>query len=126
MPVIQVKSLPLPPTIQISDVVEGLTKDFADHTGIGREHVSVTWESISPGHYAVGGKVAMHQPEDSHPILVDLLVPDFNSSEKVEQMLHTIAQSISRLTKIPNENVFINCRYATSAMVFDAGEVVRW
>jgi phenylpyruvate tautomerase PptA (4-oxalocrotonate tautomerase family) len=126
MPVIHIKSLPLKSSIRISDIVEGLTRDFAQVMGIGLEHVSATWEVMPPGHYAVARKVAMRQPEDSHPILVDLLVPDFYSHEQVDQMLHVIATSISRLTKIPSENVFVNCRYANSGKVFDAGEVVRW
>jgi hypothetical protein len=107
-------------------VVEGLTRDFAEGAGIDLEHVTATWEFLPPGHYAVGGKAQAHQIQTSHPILVDLLSPDFNDAALVEKMLHTVAVSISKRARIPVSNIFISHRYARSGMVFDAGEVVRW
>jgi phenylpyruvate tautomerase PptA (4-oxalocrotonate tautomerase family) len=126
MPFIHVKSLPFDRTFNVASVLEGLTKDFAKGTGIGLEHVTATWEFLPSGHYAVAGKTASHQPENSHPVLVDLLSPDFNPPEKIETMLRVIASSISKQAKIPINNIFINHRQAHSGMVFDAGEIARW
>lgn len=126
MPFIHVKSLPLKSSLKMNDVVEGLTRDFAQGTGIGLEHVTATWEFLPSAHYAVAGKSALHQPKDSHPILVDLLVPDFNSSDDVEKMLPLIASSISRQTSVPFNNIFINCRQAASGFVLDTGKIIRW
>lgn len=126
MPFIHVKSLPFEQTVTVSNLVEGLTKDFAKGTGIGLEHVIATWEFLSPNHYAVAGRSSLNQPEVSHPILVDLLSPDFNTSNQIEMMLKTIAESIAKRAKVPINNIFINHRQAQSGMVFDAGDVVRW
>lgn len=126
MPFIHVKSLPLDKPIDISAVIEELTKDFAEETGIGLEHVTATWEYFPQGHYAVAGKAASRQPMDSHPVLVDLLAPDFNTAEAVEKMLAAVASSISKRAKISIDNIFINHRQAQSGMVFDSGEIVTW
>lgn len=126
MPFIHIKSLPFDRALNVTSVLEGLAKDFAKGTGVGLEHVTATWEFLPAGHYAVAGKAESHQPENSHPVLVDLLSPDFNPPEKVEKMLHVVASSISKRAKIPISNIFINHRHAYSGMVFDAGEIGRW
>ena len=111
------------------DTVAGdgtLGLDIAGANDIELKHVTATWEFLRPGHYVVAGVRAAEQPSRSHPILVDLLAPAANSSEKVEKMLTTLASSISSLTGVPIENVFINYREAKSGMVFDAGSVVRF
>jgi phenylpyruvate tautomerase PptA (4-oxalocrotonate tautomerase family) len=126
MPFIHIKSLPFDRSFNVTSVLEGLSKDFAKGTGLGLQYVTATWEFFPAGHYAVAGKAESHQPENSHPVLVDLLSPDFNSPEKVEKMLHIVASSISKRAKLPISNIFINHRQAHSGMVFDAGEVGRW
>jgi phenylpyruvate tautomerase PptA (4-oxalocrotonate tautomerase family) len=126
MPFIHVKSLPFDPPLKVSAVIEGLTKDFAKGTGIGLEHVTATWEYLPAGHYAVAGKAQSHQPDTAHPVLVDLLSPDFNQPAQIEKMLRAVASSISKRAKVPITNIFINHRHAHSGMVFDAGEVVQW
>jgi phenylpyruvate tautomerase PptA (4-oxalocrotonate tautomerase family) len=126
MPFIHIRSLPFDKSFDMATVLEGLTKDFAKGTGIGLEHVTATWEFFAPGHYAVAGKAAQYQPQDSHPVLVDLLAPDFNSAATVEKMLTTVSASISKHTKVAATNIFINHRQAHSGMVFDAGEIVEW
>jgi len=126
MPFIHVKSLPFNSFFDASAALEGVTRDFAMETGIGLEHVTATWEFLPPGHYAVAGKAVSRQPRGSHPILVDLLVPDINSGDKVKKMLGAVASSISKRAKVPVTNIFVNLRHAGSGMVFDAGEIVRW
>lgn len=80
MPFIHVKSLPFDPPLKMSTVVEGLTRDFARGPGIDLEHVTATWEFLPAGHYVVAGKSQSHRPDASHPVLVDLLSPDFNQA----------------------------------------------
>jgi len=126
MPFIHVKSLPFVAPFNVASVLEGLTKDFAEGVGVGLEHVTATWEFLPAGHYAVGGKAASNQPDKSHPVLVDLLSPDFNAPDKIEKMLLVVASSISKRVKIPISTIFINHRQAHSGMVFDAGEIARW
>ena len=44
----------------------------------------------------------------------------------IEKMLQTVASSISKRTKVPLSNIFINYRSAHSGMVFDNGKIVKW
>lgn len=126
MPFIHIKSLPFNPPLKVSAVIAAFTKDFAKGTGIGIEHVTATWEFLLPGHYAVAGKVATTQPPTSHPLLVDLLSPDFNSPAQIEKMLRVTASSLAKRARVPIENIFIHHHPARSGMVFDAGTIERW
>jgi phenylpyruvate tautomerase PptA (4-oxalocrotonate tautomerase family) len=126
MPFIHVRLLPFDESFDVGAVLEDLTKDFAKGTGIGLEHVTAIWEYLPPGYYAVAGKAAQHQPQDSNPVLVDLLAPDFNSAATVEKMLTTVSSSISKRAKVPITNIFINHRQAHSGSVLEAGEIVHW
>ncbi len=126
MPFIHIKSLPPAEPLDTAALLEELCADFARDTGIGIEHITATWEWLEPGHYAVGGKAANEQPVGSHPLLVDLLAPDFNADDDVERMLIAIADSLAARAGVAQGNIFINQRDARSGRVFDAGEIVRW
>ena len=126
MPLIHVKSLPFDQPFDVSSVVEGLTTDFAKELGIALEHVTATWEFLLPGHYAVAGKAVPHQPKDTHPILVEVLAPDFHSAQDVEKMLTIVASSLPQRAGVHLSNIFVIYRPAYSGRILDAGEVVRW
>ncbi|OMH26591.1 hypothetical protein [Motiliproteus sp. MSK22-1] len=126
MPFIHIKSLPFETAIDIQPVVEAITLDFAKGTDVAAEHVSATWEFFNAGHYAVAGKAPKYQPENSHPILVDLLAPDFHSKAHIEKMLSIVAESVSKRLGVSINNIFVNHRQAATGMVFDQGKVVRW
>ena len=126
MPFIHIKSLPFQNSFDVSKVIEGVSKDFSKAVGVDLKHVTTTWQFLQPGHYAVAGIAVLSQPETSHPVLVSLLAPDFESSAQIEKALLAVAASISKRTKIPRNNIFINYEQAHSGMVFDAGEIVRW
>ena len=126
MPFIHIKSLPFETAIDIQSAVEAITLDFAKGTDVAAQHVSATWEFFNPGHYAVAGKAPKSQPMNSHPILVDLLAPDFHSKGHIEKMLTIVAESVSEQLGVSINNVFVNHRQAASGMVFDQGKIVRW
>ncbi len=126
MPFIHIKSLPQRKTLNIGKILEFVSLEFSDNTGVEIAEINVTWEFLTPGYYACGGVMAFQQPEKTHPVLVDLLAPDFNSKTQIKKMMESIAESISKHTNIPKDNILINYRKAHSGMVFDAGEVVQW
>ena len=126
MPFIHIRSLPFDRAFKPAAVLTGMSKDFAAATGIALRHVTATWSFIEPGCYAAGGVTASSQPADSHPVLVDVLAPDFSPSQAIQGMLETIAASIAKRARVPRENIFIHYRRAHSGMVYDVGQVVRW
>ena len=105
---------------------DGMAEGVQCATRIDLEHVTATWEILTPHHYAVAGETAACQLLDSHPVLVDLLAPDFNSPETVQTMLEAVAQSVAGVSGVALRNVFVNYREAHAGQVFDAGEIVRW
>ncbi len=126
MPFIHIRSLPFQRPFKAAPVLAGLSEDFAAATGIALRHVTATWSFFEPGHYAAGGAIAPGQPDNSHPILIDILAPDFSPPDAIENMLTCVADSIAKRARVPRENVFIHYRQAHSGMVFDAGAVVKW
>jgi phenylpyruvate tautomerase PptA (4-oxalocrotonate tautomerase family) len=126
MPFVHIKSLPFQKSFDVPQVIEGISNDFAKATGVGLEHVTVTWEFLLPGHYAVAGVAVQHQPDDSHPVLVQLLAPDFATPAQIEKALLAVAASISKRAKTSSKNIFIHYRQAHSGLVFDDGDIVRW
>lgn len=125
MPFIHIKSLPFEEDLEMSSLLAAVSRDFSEQVGIEIEHITVTWEYLESWHYAAGGRTAASQPKDSHPILVDLLVPDFDPPETIEKMMKCIAASVAKRVGIPENNIFINVRQARSGQVFDGGEIVR-
>ena len=126
MPFIHIKSLAFAEQYDISQTLKTLATDFSSKTGIQLDHIHSTWEFFQPGHYAKGDQLAVCQPRYNHPIIVDLLTPDFNDLSTIASMLETIADSLSRQLDFPKQNIFINHRQASSRMVFDDGKIVEW
>jgi len=126
MPFIHIKSLPFKEPVDISGAIRNIAINFSAATNVELMHIHTTWEFYNPGHYAKGSETHEFQNRSSCPIIVDLLTPDFNSTEIIETMLESIANSISESLDFPINNIFINHRQAKSEMVFDDGEVVKW
>lgn len=126
MPFIHIKSLPFQPPLDVDRILGEIARDFSETTGVELNHIHTTWEFLASGHYARGDDVPRYQPDTRHPLIVDLLAPDFNDAGTITVMLETIAESISSRAAFPINNIFINHRQAHSGMVFDDGEIVRW
>jgi hypothetical protein len=126
MPIIQIKSLAIDNDPDIPGICRSIARDFAVALEIPPHHISVTWETLAPGHHVNADISRDRQPRDTHPILVDLLVPDFHKTDAIEKMLTSIAGAIAEHADIPGHNVFINCRYARSGMVLENGEILHW
>lgn len=126
MPFIHIKSLPFEKPIVVNDVLQGLNRDFSEVTGIPLFHVHSTWEFLTAGHYVKGEQAPVYQPFAHHPLLIDLLTPDFNDEKKIGVMLECVALSLAERTGFNQSNIFINHRQAHSLMVYDDGEIVSW
>ncbi len=126
MPFIHIKSLPFKYPLDVQDVIERVSRAFARDMHIALEHVSVTWQFFDQHSYAVAGATQKYQSTTSHPVLVDLLIPDFNTSDVVEKMLSVLASHLSASAGVAQNNIFIHARLAQSGFVFDKGQVEHW
>jgi len=126
MPFIHVKSLPFEEKIDISNVIRNVAIDFSGNTDIQLCHIHTTWEYYQSGHYAKGDKISEFQPKKNYPIIVELFTPDSCDLKLIGIMLESIANSISKNTGFPQNNIFIRSRVAKSNTVFDDGQIVEW
>ena len=126
MPFLHIRSLPIGGDFDAAEAVRAISAEFAGRAGVDEQHVTVTWQTLEPAHYASAGETATAQPAATHPVLVELLAPDSNSDERIEQMLRVAAGAVAAEAGIEPGNVFVHFSPARSGKVFDGGEFVRW
>ena len=126
MPLIHIKSLPMPEGTDIKETLLELCRELAKDLTVDTKDVLVTWEYFQPHHYATRGTTEKEQPRNEFPILIDILAPDFHGRSRIERMFKVITNILTMHAKIPRDNVFINCRLAHSGMVFDEGSIKDW
>ena len=126
MPFIRIESLPFEQAFEVPDIVRAINRELAAVTAIDLDHLHTCWSFVPRGCYAKGDSSPEYQPELNHPLIVDLLAPDFIDDAIIKLMFETIADSISRHASFPRQNIFINHRIARSGRVFDDGSVVDW
>ncbi|AJR06325.1 hypothetical protein C9J03_13520 [Photobacterium gaetbulicola] len=126
MPLIRIKSLPFAQEVSIPAALGVLSKTLAETSEIDLKHVMVTWDYLPPHHYAHNGRVVDCQPDRTHPLLVHLVAPNFNTEEQVATMLEVIADTLADILPVAKENIFINFSPAYSDGIYDAGHVVEW
>lgn len=126
MPFIHIRSLPGAVPLDVEKAIQTLSRLVAEQTDLELAHLSVVWQYLEPGFYAVAGKTEHLQPHASHPMLVDFLTPDFYSEEKIANALTAIAQGLETVAGVARENIFIQHQAALSGHVFDQGKIVSW
>lgn len=126
MPFLHIRSLPVGDDFDAAGAVRAISAEFAGGAEVAEQHVTVTWQTFEPGHYASAGETATAQPAASHPVLVELLAPDSNSDERIERMLQVAAGAVAAQAGIEPDNVFVHFSAVRSGQVFDGGQLVRW
>jgi hypothetical protein len=126
MPFIHIKSLPQTGNSDLQSIMRQLSSRFAEEMDMHENNIAITWQVLKPDSYLNNGGFATQQPQDSHPVMVDLLVPDFNSRPRIEKMMECIVELLAVTLSIPVGNIFMHCRLAASGMVLDKGEIVKW
>ena len=103
-----------------------LAYEFSQQTGIIAEHISIGWLYFDKGHYLDNTNITDYQTKNSHPLIVELLAPDFNTPENIQAMINVLARIISNTCDININNIFIYAHTATSGQVFDDGHIINW
>ncbi len=126
MPMVIIHSLPLGDGINMPAALRGVCERIAALGQVELAHVSASWRYLPVGGHAVGGVAAECQPRNSHPIMAELMTPDFYPDARIEAMLTTIAEQISAHAGVALTNVFVAHRAVHSGRVFDNGQIVSW
>lgn len=125
MPFVHIKSLPVAKSgFDISDALSTVSSHLSLATDIPTEFITVTWEYFDNGHYLVGENYG-HWHDTGHPLLINILIPDFNSKSAIKRVMSSVTEALG-LLGFEKEEVFINLNLARSGMVFDRGEIVEW
>ncbi|MCW8956981.1 MAG: hypothetical protein OQL09_08865 [Gammaproteobacteria bacterium] len=126
MPVIQIKSLPFQSQPNMEHWLTQLSREFSQQTGIDTKHISIGWLYYDRGHYLDDSEIADFQSQNSHPLMVELLVPDFNKASDIQHMIRVAAHSLSDICNIDINNIFVHAATAANGLVFDKGSIVSW
>jgi len=123
MPIIRIESLITDQHFSIQKICKEISKHFSEMTKIDEKFISVVWYTIQPACYCEAGITASSQPENSHPALVTLLVPNIHSQYRQKELLNALAKSMTKYTPFKLDNIFIHLQVAESGQVFDQGEI---
>lgn len=125
MPILRITSLPFE-NQDSTDWASAISAQFSKITEIPVKNVSVAWHLLLGGHYSYNGVGVNFQPQDSHPMIVEVMLPDFYALDRVELIIKAVVESICRVTKMPKENIFVQVNRARSGAVYDDGRIIRW
>jgi hypothetical protein len=126
MPIIRINSLPLADNLDMKQVMEALSSGVSRDVRIEQAQLSICWQYIAENHYIAKGALAEKQTSQTHPILVELLVPDVLSKDLTEKIMHSLAHRLGKELNFPVTNIFIYERKLQSNQVFEKGMLANW
>ena len=126
MPIIRISSLPLSETLDMKQVMQALSSGISRDVRIEQAQLSLSWQITAANHYIAKGELAETQPSHSHPILVELLMPEILSKDLSEKIMHSLAHRLGKELNFPVSNIFIYERQLASQQVFEKGMIANW
>jgi len=126
MPIIRINSLSLSESLDMKQVMQALSSGISRDVRIEQAQLSISWQIIAANHYIAKGEVAETQPSHSHPILVELLMPEVLSKDLSEKIMHSLAHRLGKELNFPVSNIFIYERQLASQQVFEKGMIANW
>ena len=126
MPIIRISSLSLSESLDMKQVMQALSSGISRDVRIEQAQLSISWQIIAANHYIAKGEVAETQPSHSHPILVELLMPEVLSKDLSEKIMHSLAHRLGKELNFPVSNIYIYERQLASQQVFEKGMIANW
>ncbi|MFC1746064.1 hypothetical protein ACFL35_18875 [Candidatus Riflebacteria bacterium] len=123
MPVIQIKSLPITKEVEVGQIIQKICTNVATLLEIAPKRVRITWEIIDSNCYVEGEKLALAQPDDTHPPIVNVIMLEGRSLELIQKVLIQVATDISDSLKINSGNVFITYTEAQFGATYLKGSI---
>jgi hypothetical protein len=126
MLIIRVSSLPFPESLDMKRVLKALSSGVSRDVRVEENQLSLYWQYIQENHYIAKGKLANTQSSNTHPILVELIVPEVLSKDLTEKIMHSLAHRLGKELNFPVSNIFIYERKLMSNQVFENGMQANW
>lgn len=129
MPIISIRSLPQPESVDRRRVMWQLCQDVAATLGIDAHHVWATWDLTPPGLYVEGGDAVGEspavQPSATHPPIVRVTAFEGREPATIESVLVRVAQTLTDALPIEEGNIFAAWDEVTSGRVYTGGQVLH-
>ncbi|MFW7379999.1 MAG: hypothetical protein ACOH5I_14390 [Oligoflexus sp.] len=125
MPLIEIQALPQAKKVNTPEVLTSLAQSVGQALSIPSQAVRCVWQDLQPGYYAEGLQIGELQPENSHPILVKVLLFEGRPQELIEQALQTVADNLQTSLQMSAKNFFISYYEAKSGQLFVGGQLKR-
>ena len=124
MPILQIKALPQEDPSRIRMAIKKTAIAISKSYGCLPENVWVAWQEIKADFYVEGEIGAQKQPRDTHPPICELICFEGKSSDEIEIILSTAAQTLSSELDI-HDNIFITYREAKSGQVIAGNGILK-
>jgi hypothetical protein len=126
MPIIRITSLPFADTLNMGQVMKALSSGISRDVQVEQSQLSICWQYLSANHYIAKGELAEKQLSHTHPILVEVLMPEALGADLTEKIMHSLAHRLGKELNFPVSNIFIYERQLTSHQVFEKGILANW
>ncbi|WP_199611468.1 hypothetical protein [Flocculibacter collagenilyticus] len=126
MPVLTIRSLPLAQPVKIDNLLTKLSNMLSVQTQLNEAHFAIYWITIEKGHFCHSGKTATTQPNDSHPIWIEIYLPDCHKPNVKDIIAKNTTEMLSKSLMVNADNIFISLRHARSGEVFEKSHWLHW
>lgn len=116
-PMIKISALPIDKNID--DILVSISEDVSKDTGLGKEFITYYWQTLNNIN-------CMGKKTTDRPILVDLYVPGFLTSEMIGKIMTSLAASLERHTGLDKKWVFIHTHFPRQNDVYLSGQIQHW
>ena len=113
-PMIKISALPIDKNID--DILVSISEDISNETGLNKEFITYYWQTLSNIN-------CMGKKRIDGPILVDLYVPGFLTSDMIGKIMTSLAESLERHTGLDKKWVFIHTHFPRQNDVYLSGQI---
>jgi phenylpyruvate tautomerase PptA (4-oxalocrotonate tautomerase family) len=111
VPLIEIRALPQPASVDVEQVLARVTQAVAAVLGNDPRGTWATWEEIPFDRYSEGGVTVSEQPTGTHPPLVR--VAGARPPELVRPILDAVAETLTRELGLEPDNAFVRWEQLT-------------
>jgi phenylpyruvate tautomerase PptA (4-oxalocrotonate tautomerase family) len=108
VPVVQIRALPQPESVDIAAALSAVATELAALLGEEPQGTWATWETIGSGRYAEGSDSPTTQPRHTHPPLVTVTAFEGRAAAHVEHMFTCVAETLVRVLELRQGHVFVS------------------
>lgn len=126
MAIVHIRSLPFDPPIDVAALLRRLNADLAEHLNVPVGSISATWQTVAPGHYAVGAEAPGEQPADTHPLLADLVLHADIETAATAELMALVAETLAERARVGTDNVLVRVWRLASGDAWECGRPRHW